>query len=168
MDKLLEKLSTYNILNNLIPGATFIWLNNLLDIFSVSLNSVIEQLFIYYFCGMIVSRIGSLVIEKICLKSKIITYASKKHYVAATKKDKQIEVLLETSNLYRTCAGMILTIGVSKIYVMVTQYYAIPILLTKGIVLFVLFILFLTAFIKQTRHILSRIEATKEEVVLKK
>jgi len=161
MEKLLEKLSSYNILNNLIPGAAFIWLSELSGVLLLSSSSIVEKLFIYYFCGMIVSRVGSLVIEKICLKIKLISYASKKDYLDATKKDKLIEVLLETSNLYRTCTGMILTIGISKLYMIVTQRFEFSHELTVWIVIIVLFFLFVSAFCKQTKHILSRIEATK-------
>lgn len=112
---------------------------------------------------MIASRIGSLVIEKICLKSKIIAYAKKKEYVEATKRDKLIEELLETSNMYRTLAGMILTLGICRIYVIVANYFIISHLVTIWVVLIVLFILFVTAFRKQTKHILSRVEAAKED-----
>ena len=162
MEKLIEKLSSYNILNNLIPGAAFIWLSNLFGIFAISQDSIIEKLFIYYFCGMIVSRIGSIVIEKICLERKIISYVPKKEYVEAAKRDKVIEELLETSNLYRTCAGMILTIGVCKIYVIGAQYFNLLSLLNKWLILILLFVLFFAAFCKQTKHISIRIEATKE------
>ena len=62
MESLLEKISSYNILNNLIPGAVFVFLGKLLDIISLPLDGIVESIFIYYFCGMIISRIGSLVI----------------------------------------------------------------------------------------------------------
>lgn len=58
---------------------------------------------------MDISRIGSLVIEGIFEKVKWIKYAPKAEYVAAVKKDARIESLLETSNMYRTCAGLFLT-----------------------------------------------------------
>lgn len=106
MESLLEKISSYNILNNLIPGAVFVFLGKLLDIISLPLDGIVESIFIYYFCGMIISRIGSLVIEGIFERLKWIKYASKAEYVAAVKKDARIESLLETSNMYRTCASL--------------------------------------------------------------
>lgn len=87
MEKVLEKISSYNILNNLIPGGAFVWLCESCGIpFFTLTSSIIEKLFVYYFCGMIMSRVGSLVIEELCKKAKIITYASKQDYVEAEKK----------------------------------------------------------------------------------
>ena len=116
MESLLEKISSYNILNNLIPGAVFVFLGKLLDIISLPLDGIVESIFVYYFCGMIISRIGSLVIGGIFERLKWIKYASKAEYVAAVKKDARIESLLETSNMYRTCASLFLTLGFVKVY----------------------------------------------------
>lgn len=71
MEKILEKLDSYNILNNLLPG---IVLNFLLErIIGVKIveGNIIEDLFVFYFMGMVVSRFGSLVIEPICKKNKM-------------------------------------------------------------------------------------------------
>ena len=85
MESLLERLSSYNILNNLIPGAVFVFLGKLLNVISLPLDGVVERIFVYYFCGMIISRIGSLVIEGIFEKVKWIKYVPKAEYVAAVK-----------------------------------------------------------------------------------
>lgn len=162
MEKLLEKLSSYNILNNLIPGGAFIWLCNFGGISFISSSSIVETLFIYYFCGMVVSRVGSLVVETLCIKAKFFTYAQKKDYIKATKKDQLIEELLETSNLYRTCAGMILTVGICKFYVITSQIFCISREITVWIILCVLFVIFVVAFCKQTRHILWRVDFVKK------
>lgn len=100
MESLLERLSSYNILNNLIPGAFFVFFGKLLNVISLPLDGVVERIFVYYFCGMIISRIGSLVIEGIFEKVKWIKYVPKAEYVAAVKKDARIESLLETSNMF--------------------------------------------------------------------
>ena len=47
MESLLEKISSYNILNNLIPGAVFVFLGKLLDIISLPLDGIVESIFIY-------------------------------------------------------------------------------------------------------------------------
>ena len=107
MESLLERLSSYNILNNLIPGAFFVFFGKLLNVISLPLDGVVERIFVYYFCGMIISRIGSLVIEGIFEKVKWIKYAPKAEYVAAVKKDARIESLLETSNLLYTTERVI-------------------------------------------------------------
>lgn len=164
MEKLLEKMSSYNLLNNLIPGGAFVWLCELFGISLFTSSSIVEKLFVFYFCGMIVSRVGSLVIETLCKKIKIVTYSSKHDYVEATKKDKLIESLLETSNLYRTCAGMILTVGICKLYIMISNLFAIPREIAVWIIISILFILFVASYCKQSRHILSRVEIAKSDL----
>lgn len=162
MESLLEKISSYNILNNLIPGAVFVFLGKLLDIISLPLDGIVESIFIYYFCGMIISRIGSLVIEGIFERLKWIKYASKAEYVAAVKKDARIESLLETSNMYRTCVSLFLTLGFVKGYSALAKLLTIPKCVTTCLVVIGLFILFSTSFAKQTRHIVSRVNATNK------
>ena len=52
MESLLERLSSYNILNNLIPGAFFVFFGKLLNVISLPLDGVVERIFVYYFCGI--------------------------------------------------------------------------------------------------------------------
>ena len=162
MESLLEKLSSYNILNNLSPGAVFVFWVELLDIISLPLDGIVESIFVYYFCGMIISRIGSLVIEGCFKKLKWINYAPKSEYVAAVKKDSRIESLLETSNMYRTCASLFLTLGFVKVYSVLVALLAIPKWVTILLVVIVLFILFSASFVKQTKHIVSRVDAANK------
>ena len=73
MEKLAEKLDSYDILNNLLPGIVLDFLlEKILGINLVNGNMV-ENLFVFYFIGMIVSRIGSLVLEPICKRIKWVT-----------------------------------------------------------------------------------------------
>ena len=46
MESLLERLSSYNILNNLIPGAVFVFLGKLLNVISLPLDGVVERIFV--------------------------------------------------------------------------------------------------------------------------
>ena len=64
IESLLEKLSSYNLLNNLLPGAIFCYLLKTIVNIDIS-NNIVEDLFVYYFIGMIISRIGSIIIEPI-------------------------------------------------------------------------------------------------------
>lgn len=70
MESLIEKLSRYHILNNLIPGIIFICLLNILNIFVIDMDSITQLLFIGYFSGMTLSRIGSVIIEPFLKKNK--------------------------------------------------------------------------------------------------
>ena len=164
MESLLEKISSYNILNNLIPGAFFAFFWNQLDLYEIELSGVVECLFVYYFLGMVISRIGSLVIEELFKKWKLIKYADKRQYVKAVNKDSRIEDLIATSNMYRTCAALFLTLSVAKGYSLLAIRFSIPDWLTVLLVALLLLLLFSVSFIKQTRHIVSRVDIASEQI----
>lgn len=121
------------------------------------MDSIIENLFIYYFWGLVASRIGSLVVEKVLMYFGKITYSSKADYVMATQEDKLIEVLLEVGNLYRACSGVCLMLGIVKVYTTILCPH-IPATTTFWISIVALFILFVASFCKQTQHIKKRVD----------
>ena len=51
MDIILKKISSYQIVNYLLPGICFVWLSDILSLvkFNLSIYTIIEKLFIYYF-----------------------------------------------------------------------------------------------------------------------
>ena len=153
MESLVAKLSSYNILNNLIPGAVFVFFGKLLNIMPLPIDGIIERVFVYYFFGMVISRIGSLVVESLFKRFKWVTYVSKAEYASATKKDGKIETLLETSNMYRTCSGLFLSLGVVKGYAFMSSIFGIPKQITVWIAIISLLIIFSLAYIKQTKHV---------------
>ena len=63
-----------------------------IDIFQ---TNTLEMIFIYYFIGSVISRIGSLVLGELLKKVKFIRYSSHKDYIEAAKQDKVIEKLLD-------------------------------------------------------------------------
>ena len=56
MEKFIEKLSSYNLLNNMLPGVIFCYLIELLFNVNLIKDDVVSNIFIYYFCGMICSK----------------------------------------------------------------------------------------------------------------
>lgn len=63
MDGLLDKISSYNIFNYLLPCSIFAVVADALTSFHVLQEDIVIGLFLYYFIGLVVSRVGSLVIE---------------------------------------------------------------------------------------------------------
>lgn len=49
MEKLIEKLDSYSILNNLLPGAVFAYLFEYIFEVDIVRDGIVENLFIYYF-----------------------------------------------------------------------------------------------------------------------
>lgn len=163
MEDLLNKISSYNILNNIIPGAVFVYFWSALDVGAFPSCNVIESIILYYFCGLVVSRVGSLIIERGFKKVNLISYAPKSEYIEATKCDSLIETLLETNNMYRTFTGLFLVLAIVKVYMAVANYFCISQEIGTWIVLIGLLFLFAGSFCKQTKHIRSRIEAALKE-----
>ena len=64
--------------------------------------------------------------------------------------------------MYRTCAGLFLTLGIVKGYSTLVELLAIPGCVTVWLVVVLLFILFSASFVKQTRHIVSRVDAANK------
>ena len=158
MDKILEKLSSYNILNNLLPGAVYCYLLELLCNVSLVNDGIIENIFVYYFVGVVIGRIGSVVIEPICKKIKFVSYASYRLYVEAEKKDKKIEPLLETNNTYRTMVALCIVLLLSMLAAFLYRNYEVFKTVWKYIAIGVLLVLFGASYRKQTKYIKERVE----------
>ena len=61
MDSLLNLLNEYELFNNIFPGIIFFYFSSLQNyIPNFDKIDIYEKLFLYYFIGLIISRIGSL------------------------------------------------------------------------------------------------------------
>lgn len=119
MEKLLEKLDSYKILNNLLPGFVLVYLFEFSLGIVIAQGELIEKLFVYYFVGLIVGRIGSTVVEPLCKKVKLVKYADYSDYIDASKKDKKIDVLSETNNMYRSILTAFLIVLIAKVFILI-------------------------------------------------
>ena len=158
LDKFLNVLSSYNILNNLIPGSIFCYLFQYINGIDLLSNNVVENLFIYYFFGMVISRFGSLVVEPITKAIGLVDYANYRDYLIASKTDEKIDVLLETNNLYRTISASGMLIIIISIYLFAKRQLSILSYATPNLVAIMLLLLFLLSFRKQTIYIKKRVE----------
>lgn len=100
MDKILDKLSSYNIFNYLFPGAVFCVVSDRYFTIPLLQDSIIDGLFLYYFVGLVISRFGSIAIEPLLKKLRIIQYSEYADFVEASKADPKIEILSESNNMY--------------------------------------------------------------------
>jgi len=171
---LFDKVSSYNILNNIFPGIVFCFLLKQLTSFNLSNESWLENLFMYYLFGMILSRVGSLIIEPILKKWKInnrkakkreffLKYALYSNYKEASKADPLIVTLSETNNTYRTLLATLICIVFCKLYEII--FYSLlsnnfPWIIDVGnwVVIVLVILLFLFAFQKQTDYIRKSVE----------
>jgi len=161
MNDFLSKLSSYNLFNYLLPGILFAVLAKQITHYSFLQSEIVIGVFLYYFIGMVVSRLGSLVIEPVLKWTTFVKFAPYKDFVAASKKDAKIEILSEANNTYRTLCALFMSLLLLKAYEKLEERWA-ALQRRGGIVLaFLLLIMFLFAYRKQTRYITDRIEANK-------
>ena len=63
MKELLDKLSSYNLFNYLFPGILFVTIAKETTSLDLLQENIITGVFLYYFIGLVISRVGSLLIE---------------------------------------------------------------------------------------------------------
>jgi hypothetical protein len=158
MNLLLEKLSSYSIFNYLFPGVVFVVIAESLTTFSFIQKNIVIGLFLYYFIGLVISRIGSLVIEPFLKRIRFITFVKYSDFVNASKMDKKIELFSEINNMYRTLCSLFLLLIATKIYEEIA--IAIPVIdkWSMEILTVSLFFLFVFSYRKQTIYITKRIK----------
>jgi len=161
MKELLDKLSSYNIFNYLLPGVLFVVLLDKFTTYSLIQDNLILGVFVYYFIGLVVSRFGSLVIEPILKNTSFVKFAPYAHFVAASKSDSTLEILSEVNNMYRTLASMLVLLLLCSAYQSVET--ALPLLKPwdKYTITILLLIMFLLSYRKQTEYVRKRIEVSK-------
>jgi len=119
--------------------------------------------FLYYFVGLVVSRIGSLIIEPFFRKIKLVKFSEYKDFIDATKADNKVELFSEINNTYRTLASLFFCLLICVLYDrllfnILSNYNIDTYVITIG-----LLILFVFSYKKQTGYINKRIEKNKSK-----
>lgn len=175
MEELISKISSYQLFNNLAPGIVFNYmLSKVLNINILEDVSIIEKLIMCYFFGILIGRIGSLIVETGLEKTKIVSRADYKDYVSAIKVDSEIKVLSEVNAMYRNMATvffvLLAILGIQFIFsdtamLMIDIFKSHFTNNIKAYISLLSFILFILAYRKQTNYITKRIEqALKKDV----
>lgn len=156
MDSLLNLLNEYELFNNIFPGIIFFYFSRLQNyIPNFDKIDIYEKLFLYYFIGLIISRIGSLFLEGFFLKLEIIKFADYSKFLKAEEKDSKIHILVLVNNMYRSFCIVFLFSFFLLIYKNDFLFYT---LLPRLLIILFLFILFVYSYRKQTEYIRKRVE----------
>ena len=158
-DGLIKQITSYNLFNYLLPGATFCALMEIMFAYPLVLDNLFAAFFFYYFIGLIISRFGSIIIEPFLKLAKWIHFRPYPHFVAASKLDPKIDQLSESNNVYRTLIS--LPICAAMYHLGVTSSHALGLSDSDRAIVFfaALFILFAISYRKQTAYVCKRIDA---------
>lgn len=161
MEKLIDKLTSYNLFNYLLPGIIFSVLLEKTTSYSVIHKDIIIEAFLAYFLGLIISRVSSVIVEPLLKKIKFVQFADYKDFVLASESDKKIELLSESNNMYRVFISLFFILIIINLY----ENFLEPILsgYTNYFVVGLLFLLFMFSYRKQTQYIVKRIEIFKNK-----
>lgn len=164
---LIQKLSNYNIFNYLFPGILFCGLIDRFTQYKILQNNILIDICVYYFIGLCISRIGSLVLEPLLRKAKILNFTSYKDYLTAVEKDKKIESFVEVANMHRTILSMFIIFCMVKIYELISIECQIPFITIAILLLIGFIVLFLCSYTKQSGYITKRIIKANENKEVK-
>lgn len=160
---LLDKITSYNLFNYLLPGAAFAFVATEVLGFHLIQDNVLIAAFLYYFLGVLVSRFGSLVLEPLLKKTGLVRFQPYDAYANAERVDPKIPTLMEAANMYRTLAALFLLLLCASVYRSVElawpllESYRAPIACLAGVALFVI------SYVKQVRYVAARVSAANKK-----
>nr|WP_027871571.1 hypothetical protein [[Eubacterium] cellulosolvens] len=163
MERILDKISEYTVINNIFPGAIFVYMVDMLCKIKVQSDSILIMVFVYYFLGVVLSRIGSIVVEPILKKCKILKHAKYEDFVVAEKKDDKIQTLLGVGNMYRTLIATVVMLLLTKGAIEIAKISSSIKFLIIVVSIICLMLLLILAYVKQTNYIRKRVECLNEE-----
>lgn len=161
MDGLWEKISSYNIFNNLFPGALFVYLLERSTKVILSTDDIVKNIVLYYFAGLIIGRVGSIIIEPLLKKIKIVKFTPYGEYISACQRDNKIEILQESANMYRTLLSMSLLFLAALFFI--SKITGDNFVFSKYLSIF-LILVFITSYIKQVKYIVRRINKANNKL----
>lgn len=169
MNNVIEKLGSYQIMTNLLPGAFFVIALRFFFELALPTENIGEEILVYYFIGFVINRIGSLIVKPILEKMKFIQEAPYPDYLKAVKVDAKLDILSETNNYFRstlTCFILLPIVGLMRMLIANISWIDRG---WKGFAMAFLIVLFLFSYRKQTDIVKRRTEAinNQQEVVEK-
>lgn len=172
--QIIDKISSYNIFNNLYPGIIFCYLLKIMFKINILVDNWFENLIIFYFVGMVLSRVGSVIIEPSMQKIKhkkepLLKYAPYKDYERASAINPLVATLSETNNTYRTLLSCFVCATTFKIILFINdnliQFKCEFFQNNKDwFILIFLVWLFSKSYIKQTDYVRKRVESLLEKM----
>lgn len=158
MNGVIEKLGSYQLLTNLLPGAFFTIAMNYFWGVRIPADNLAEEFLVYYFIGLIVGRIGSLVIEPLLKKLKVLQFTAYPSFVKAVKADPKIDTLSEMNNYLRSLVTCLILLPLMKVLQVMANHWIWFSLSWKWILLATLILIFILSYRKHCKFIRNRVD----------
>lgn len=158
MESILQNISEYRLLNNLIPGGFFVGVLSWAAGWASSDVNFIFIIAISYVAGVILSRLGSLIVEPVAKKAFKVEFAPYTDYCQAEKRYPKLTIMNTENNIYRTfvAMGACLLLGAPLIGLLGMGNGNALCALVLMATLFI--VVFMIAYIKRTQYIVHRVE----------
>lgn len=164
MDKFLNKLSEYHFIQSLVPEMIFTYCSKIFYGINFLTDKPVYDFIVILIIGLIISRIGSIIVEPLLRKVKILNFCKYTDYIEASQKDSLIKNLSETNNLYRVIIATFLVLLVEKVYLIITEKFDWLNDWSYLVISVLLIVLFVFSYRKQTKYIKQRIDKSKENI----
>lgn len=153
-----DKLSQYNFLTNILPGTVLCIIFKYLVGYNLIPDDYYQAGIVFYFVGMVNSRVGSLIVEPILKAISWVKFAPYSEFLQTEKEDAKLTLLSQENNVFRSYISVMLISIVGYIYKNCTldlrQFSSDDPL----VLIVILLVLFLFAYRKQTSFVKKRVD----------
>lgn len=167
----LTRLSKYDWLNEMIPGAAFFMLCRTLDLPMVRADNWFEIIVEYFIAGAVISRIGATIIEPALKGVGLVKFAPYEQYLDYRKANEQdADVLMAMLNFNRTMISLwCVTLGLKLFFALPTCGHIRCLHFSwYDVALAALALLFIVAYVRQVGFVKGRVSAyIKKQGVVK-
>ena len=156
MDKIIDKIDKYNLFTNIVPGYLLLMFN--IYYLKIENLNIGEQIIISYFVGQTLSRLGSIIGQKILFKFTKEKGESYDKYIIASDKDTKIATLMQERNMCRTFCVLFVICIIEIILTKIININSIKSDIILIILLFILLVIYDISFCKYNKYVLDRIQ----------
>ena len=165
LGKLVDSISSYEILNNMLPGTIYVAMAERYTTLSFRSGDIWSDLVVYYFIGLVIGRIGSLLVEPLLRLCKLLN-KDYENYITAELKDNRFKGLSAICNMYRTFVSVFLCLIPTFVFccclcMIRDNDCCLWFFRISGSIF--LMIIFICSFVKQNKYINERIKAVNSE-----
>lgn len=154
----IDKLSQYNFLTNILPGTVLCIILKYLVGYDLIPYDYYQAGIVFYFVGMVNSRVGSLVIEPILKAISWVKFAPYSEFLRAEKEDAKLTILSQENNVFRSYISLMFISILGYIYKNCSLNLRLSLNNESLVLIVILFVLFLFAYKKQTSFVRKRVE----------